>query len=138
MNVLSLVVALVLGVVSLLHFYWAFGGFYGLRSAGPKLEGRGEFSPSKFLTFIVACLIAFLALLAILLAVDNRPLGAFLSYCGYTVSLVFIVRAIGEFKYLGFFKKVYNSNFSKNDTLFFSPLCLLLGLAFFALAKHGA
>ena len=138
MFILSVAVAIVLGAVALLHFYWAFGGLYGLLSAGPKIEGRDEFIPPKPIIFMVACLIVVLAVIAILLASGNRPFGQLLPYCGYAISAVFIIRSIGDFKYLGFFKKIYNSSFSKKDTLYFSPLCLMLGLAFFVLVKYSA
>jgi len=136
MFIVSIVVASILSFTALLHFYWAFGGLYGIYSAGPKLEGKKEFIPPKFVIFIVACLIAALAVLAILLQVSTLPFKGMLSYIGYLVSLVFIIRSIGDFKYVGFFKKMYNSDFAKKDTLYFSPLCLMLGLAFAALSLH--
>ena len=37
-------------------------------------------------------------------------------------------RAIGDFKYVGFFKRVRGSKFARMDTLVYSPLCLLLAL----------
>ncbi len=138
MIILSVAVASILGAIALLHFYWSFGGLYGISSAAPKIEGKNEFKTPKIITFIVACLIASLAVLAILLASDNSPFKELLPYFGYAISIVFIVRAVGDFKYLGFFKKVYNSNFSKKDTLYFSPLCLMLGLAFIVLSKYSA
>jgi hypothetical protein len=45
------------------------------------------------------------------------------------VGIIFIARSIGEFRWLGFFKKHRGSAFSKWDTLMYSPLCLLLGAA---------
>lgn len=138
MIVVSIVVASILSLVAAIHYYWAFGGLYGIHSAAPKLEGKSEFRPPKLLTFIVACLITGLAALAILLEVPDYPFKEIVPYVGYLVSLVFIVRAIGDFKYLGFFKKVYNSSFAKKDTVYFSPLCFILGLAFAVLSKYGS
>ena len=135
MIILSAAVAIILGAVAALHFYWSFGGRYGLASAAPSLQGKSEFKPSKTLTFVVACLIVTLAALAILLVADNRPFPNFLAYCGYAVAAVFVFRAIGDFKYIGLFKKVYNSSFSSKDTMYFSPLCLILGVAFIVLSK---
>jgi hypothetical protein len=43
-------------------------------------------------------------------------------------SLGLVARAIGEFKYLGFFKRVTGSKFARLDTLLYSPLCLLLAV----------
>ena len=43
-------------------------------------------------------------------------------------------RAVGEFKYVGFFKRVRGSKFARLDTLVYSPLCVALafGVAFVA------
>jgi hypothetical protein len=41
---------------------------------------------------------------------------------------LFILRAIGDFKYLGFFKKIKNTKFGQNDTKYFAPLCLIIGI----------
>lgn len=138
MFIVSIVVAGILSIVALLHFYWAFGGLYGIHSAGPQLEGKKDFIPSKMMIFIVACLISALAVLAVLLQVASFPFKELLVYLGYLVSFVFIARAIGDFKYVGFFKKMYDSRFAKKDTVYFSPLCLLLGLAFAALSIYRA
>jgi hypothetical protein len=46
----------------------------------------------------------------------------------WLIAGVFMLRAIGEFKYVGFFKKVRKTAFGLNDTKFYSPLCLLIGL----------
>ena len=137
MFIVSIIVASILSMTALLHFYWAFGGLYGIYSAGPKLEGRKEFIPPKFITFIVACLISGLAVLAIWLQTPTSPFKEQLSYVGYFVSFIFIIRSIGDFKYVGFFKKIYNSDFAKKDTVYFSPLCLLLGVAFAMLSRSG-
>ena len=138
MSALSILVVFIMGLVALLHFYWAFGGSYGLSSAGPNLEGKSEFRPGRMVTFLVACIITGLAALAIQLKWPWRPIEDIVSYAGYFVSVVFVLRAIGDFRYIGFFKKVYNSSFSKLDTKYFSPLVLFLGLAYAVLSRYGA
>ncbi len=42
------------------------------------------------------------------------------------VALVFAARAIGDFRYVGFSKRVRGSPFARRDTYVYSPLCLLL------------
>ena len=39
---------------------------------------------------------------------------------------VFLLRAIGDFRYVGFTKKVRATRFAQLDTRFYSPLCLLM------------
>lgn len=134
MSVLSVVVAVLVAVimllVSLFHFYWAFGGEYGLQSAGPVMEEGAEFKPPAAVIFVVACLLAGLAVLSLQLVWPWQPVKEYIAYVGYLISFVFIVRSIGDFKYVGFFKKVYNSDFANLDTKYFSPLILVLGLSY--------
>ena len=137
MCVLSIIVAFILGVVALLHFYWAFGGSYGLNASGPRLEGTSEFRPGKALTFLIACLIMGLAVLAIQLKWPWQPIRALVPYVGYFVSVILIIRAIGDFRYVGVFKKVYNSHFAELDTKYFSPLVFFLGLAYAVLSRYS-
>ena len=49
-----------------------------------------------------------------------------LAWACYALALGLLARAIGEFKYVGFFKKVRGSKFARMDTLLYSPVCLLL------------
>ena len=61
-----------------------------------------------------------------------------LSWSSYALALGLLARAVGEFKYVGFFKRVRGSRFARLDTLLYSPLCLLLavGVALVA-SRHG-
>lgn len=134
---LSILVASIMFLVALFHFYWAFGGNYGLSSAGPSFEGKESFVPGSILIFFVACVLLGIAVLSILLVFPSQLFGGVTPYLGYLASLVFILRGIGDFRYVGLFKKVYNSKFSKLDTKYFSPLIILLGIAYGLLAKYG-
>jgi hypothetical protein len=40
----------------------------------------------------------------------------------------FGLRAVGEFRLVGFFKRVKGTRFARMDTLVYSPLCALLSL----------
>ena len=42
------------------------------------------------------------------------------------MAAVFAIRAIGEFRYCGFFKKIRNSEFAYWDTRIYSPLCVVM------------
>jgi aspartyl-tRNA synthetase len=54
----------------------------------------------------------------------------------YGLSATFVGRAIGDFRLVGFFKRVRGTHFAVLDTLVFSPLCLLCGLAVLYVAYH--
>jgi len=47
------------------------------------------------------------------------------------IAVVFLIRAMGDFKYVGFFKKVRNTRFAKLDMNFYSPLCVAVSVTIF-------
>lgn len=135
--ILLLVAVGLLWFISLLHIYWAFGGRWGSAAAIPVKEGEQKpaFTPKKWGTLFVAILIL---LASVIIVVQGGYLQGFqangLSIIGSIVcAFVFIIRAIGEFKYVGFFKKIKHSQFARYDTWFYSPLCLFLGIVYIIL-----
>ena len=46
----------------------------------------------------------------------------------WVIALTFAARAVGEFRYVGFFKRVRGTRFAQRDTWIFSPLCVLIAL----------
>jgi hypothetical protein len=138
MFILSLATALILAAIALLHLYWFLGGLYGLYSASANLKGDEKFKPSKAITFSLFFIFTLLSVLSILLALSNIPFKSVWIFLGYTVSVAFIARAIGDFRYVGIFKKNHSSDLSKKDTWLFSPLCLLLGIAFMVLSRNAS
>jgi hypothetical protein len=44
------------------------------------------------------------------------------------VALALFARAVGDFRLVGFFKRVKGSVFARMDSRVYSPLCVLLGL----------
>ncbi len=51
-----------------------------------------------------------------------------LNYGGWIISIIFLLRAVGDFKYIRFINSITNTNFGKLDTKFLSPLCLVIGI----------
>jgi hypothetical protein len=47
---------------------------------------------------------------------------------------VFLLRAVGDRKYVGFFKRVRGTAFARWDSRLYAPLCLALGLGAAAVA----
>jgi len=64
--------------------------------------------------------------ITILILLFSKP--SILITIKFFFGLVFLQRAIGDFKYMGFFKKIKHSNFSRLDSMVSSPLCLLIGI----------
>jgi hypothetical protein len=87
-------------------------------------------NPGKGATIIVAVGLMVLALITIGSQgwLDKYVKRALFSYGTLIIAIIFLVRAIGDFKFIGFFKTVKWTRFGMNDTNFFSPLCLLISL----------
>lgn len=121
----------ILFVISMLHFYWAQGGEFGFVNALPQKEnGEPLFVPKKVHSAIVGIgLLGIIGLLGYRLPLNYYfPFVEIIRNILWVVAIVFILRAIGDFKYVGFFKKIQNTEFGKLDTKYYSPLCLLIGI----------
>jgi hypothetical protein len=136
-SILPLLAVGFLWFISLLHMYWAFGGRWGSAAVLPvrKGEHKPAFTPRKWGTLFVAILILFAS---IIIVVQGDYLQSFqansLSKIGSIVcAIVFTIRAIGDFNYVGLFKKIKHSQFAKYDTWIYSPLCLFFGFVYILL-----
>jgi hypothetical protein len=121
--------------LSLIHIYWAFGGKLGKAQAVPNVDGSEAFRPSTFSTLAVA----FGLLIAMLVSLGSVGMfGDFIPPLTYAwlmlaIALLFLLRAIGDFGLVGFFKKPSDSPFAYWDTRLYSPLCVLVTLLAFAI-----
>ncbi|WP_430966480.1 DUF3995 domain-containing protein [Spongiimicrobium sp. 2-473A-2-J] len=131
---LSLCLSLIFFILGVLHIYWALGGNWGLELTVPTtLEGERVLYPSKTACWIVGLGLGTFGFFYILKGrfVDFEVPSWMLDYTGWGIMTLFFLRALGDFKYIGFFKHIKNTPFGKRDTLLFSPLSLgiaLLGL----------
>ena len=118
-------------LLSLVHIGWALGLRGGQAQAVPERpDGQPVFRPGPFATLAVAGLLLLAALLVTQRAGLGRewiPAGLVAPGC-WGVSAVLVLRAIGEFRYIGFFKRVRGTAFARMDSRLYSPLALLLGL----------
>ena len=114
-------------MLSAVHVYWLIGDFSGLEGVVPSRDGKALFQPGKISTLAVAVAL-FLAAVIALWRGSSSPIGpAWAPRIGiWVVAAVFAVRAIGDFRYVGLFKRVRDTRFARNDSLFFSPLCLVI------------
>lgn len=126
-----------MGSLSLLHVYWAFGGTFAMGKAVPEIDGKPAFEPGMLATLAVAAGLLACAAIAAGLGFDHLVDAAYAKYlrgAGYFLSALFILRAIGEFNLVGFFKKASESDFAYYDTVLYSPLCLGIGVVYLVLA----
>lgn len=125
--------AIMLIMISFIHVYWAFGGRWGSSAALPQKVGGGVvFKPRMPETLAVACLILIVSFI-LMAQSESLPFfkaNPFTEWSCIICAFVFFIRAVGDFKYLGFFKKIKHSTFSEYDTWIYSPLCLYLAFSF--------
>ena len=127
---LTLVLSLILFMLSILHFNWATGSKWGFDKVIPtNPEGELIFYPEKKHSLIVGlCLLIF----AIFYLLKSKliPLSGNISspyFAGWVISILFILRAIGDFNYIGFFKKITQTKYANIDTMVYTPICSLIG-----------
>jgi hypothetical protein len=117
-------------LISLIHVYWAFGGKWGVEGVIPKLENKsGALKPPPAATLIVAGGILVFALIhAGALGLISVVTSDYLAIGLIIIAIIFALRTLGDFKYVGLFKKKRAGLFAKNDTRYYVPLCVLISL----------
>lgn len=134
-SILGIALSAIFGVLSLIHIYWALGGKAGREHAVPSSGGVPTIRPSATATFAVAAALA-IAVLVILGGIgwfgDAIPPVTY-AWMTLVIALLFLLRAIGDFAAVGFFKKPSDSSFAFWDTWLYSPLCVLITVLAFAI-----
>jgi len=131
MNLLGLTLAGLFLSICLIHVYWALAGKNPSAQVIPTAAGRLSFRPTPAMTLLVALGLLVSALLVLgLLGFWRFGLPLWLFKAGvWGLAVVFLLRAIGDFHWVGFFKAVRATPFADNDTRFYSPLSLLIAIA---------
>lgn len=130
-TIIAIILFLIFLFLSSIHFYWGVGGRWGSEAVIPTKDDNVKvMMPGLLPTFIVAFgLFGFGLFILIKSGLINFDLPHWLSNYGlWIIASIFILRAIGEFNYVGFFKKMKHTKFGQRDTKYYSPLCLLIGV----------
>jgi hypothetical protein len=138
-TILAMTVSLVFVALALWHFRMALRPTAAKSATVPSVGGKPLFVPSVGATVAVGLvLLLFACLMAATAGLVEIGIPArVLSWSSYALAAGLLARAVGEFKYVGFFKRVRDSQFAKLDTLFYSPLCLLLAVGVAVVALHN-
>lgn len=132
--------ATVFAVLSGLHVYWALGGRRGADAVLPRKSSSAIdplFTPPLYLTLAVAIALASAGAIELFISgvlSPPRAIAAWPRPLAFVCAAAFLLRAIGDVRYVGFFKRVRGTTFSRWDDRFFSPLCLFISVVTFALA----
>ncbi len=137
MKFIALSLAAVFSFLAGLHIYWGLGGRWASESALPRTTG-GElvFKPGLLGCLVVAgglggfaylCL-AHAALLPrpAMLANTHRFLAG--------MSVIFALRVVGDFRYVGVFRRIKETDFAVRDRSIYTPLCAVLSAVLALLA----
>jgi hypothetical protein len=136
-HLFAIPLVVILGGLSLLHAYWALGGRWGSAYTVPIVNGRRSFDPSPLATWVVCALLGAAAVLVMGKAgwIGNGVPPILFEAGVWGLSLVFLLRTVGNLRTFGFFKTVTGTDFARWDTWLYSPLCLLISLLAAGLAR---
>ncbi|MEQ9467653.1 MAG: DUF3995 domain-containing protein [Ekhidna sp.] len=113
-------------VLSLLHISWALGNSWGFEASIPTKEsGEPVLHPKKIDSLVVGIgLLLFGIFYLIKSGIIGFDLpGWVLSTVGWLIPIIFLMRSIGDFRYVGFFKKNQIHSVRKaRFGILFSPL----------------
>jgi hypothetical protein len=107
--------------LSAIHVYWAMGGRCGAADAIPEVDGKPLFRPGAFLAIAAGLVLQRSGLVPAFGPKLVRRAGI------WVVAVTLVVRAGGDFNYIGFFKR-RGTRFAHLDTRLYSPLALGLGV----------
>lgn len=133
------IIFLALTVISLIHFYWALGGVWpghDERSLAQTVVGATNISrmPPNWLSGLVAICIFFTGLVPLMWSAQisySIPQGM-VWFAMWALMVIFLGRGIVGFT--PFFRKSNSEQpFARLNTIYFSPLCILIGAGFASL-----
>ena len=136
-SLIGILLSLVFIALSVIHIYWGLGGKWGFDAAIPTNERNEKMlSPKMTACFTVAFGLLFFALIiSVKSGLININMPAWLmNYGVWIIAAIFLLRAIGDFRYIGFFKKIRHTVFGKSDSRYYSPLCLIISILSLLLA----
>lgn len=132
--------AALLVLVSLVHIYWAARGVASSASVPSHADGTPVFRPGRMATLLVALTLLLAAFVVLgraqLLDVPVSPIVLHVGIWG--VAATFAARTVGEFRYVGLFKRVSDTPFARWDTRLFTPLCAAIAIAAILVATSSA
>ena len=129
--ILSILLGIILIGLGLIHFNWVMGGKFGFSESLPTKEnGERVLNPKKIDSAIVGIGLTIFGIFYVLKSglIEYSLPAWIIKYGSWIIPIIFLLRAIGEFRYVGFFKSIKKTEFGKLDTKLFSPLCLAIGI----------
>ena len=123
--------------IAFLHYYWAAGGKWRRNTAIPStIEENKVFHPGKLGTYLVATGLYVFAFLTLSSAGLFSPVvsPSVSLYGNLAIGIIFLLRVVGDVKYIGLFKKIKTTSFARSDTKLYTPLCLIIAAVAFSIS----
>lgn len=139
MTLLAIAGATIFTLLALLHVTWAFSDRAPGAVVPTRHDGEPLFRPSRAQTLAVA---AALTLAAYIVLERGGPGPGWLppwarAVGAWGLAMAMLARGIGDFRYVGLFKRHRDSAFARQDTRLFTPLVLVLALVSGLIAALG-
>src|SRR3954468_5564531 len=121
-RILAVSITTILAGLAFLHFYWAGGGTWGAAASIPELDGKPTLSPGPLACVVVALLLSTAAALVWACGWPGATTAARAGASGWGwlrrvgtafVGLVLLARAVGDFRMIGFSKRVKGTRFAE-------------------------
>lgn len=120
----------VLTGLSAVHYLWARQPrLLNTELVVPYSAGRPLFRPGQKSCRALSLLL--LGMAAVLSVAGFRLIPSaskFFKSTAFFISTLFALRSVGDFRYIGFFKRKRKSKFARLDTALYSPLCALIAI----------
>ena len=138
--VLAIVVGAAFAALGVWHFAMALAPRGRERAAVPSVNGRPLFVPSASATAAVG---VGLWLCGVLVISTAGVIALGLSSRVQTtlcmaLAFALLLRAVGDFRYVGFFKSLRGTRFAVMDTWCYSPICLALSIGVACVAMQSS
>lgn len=139
MKPVAIVVFCVLTVIAALHAYWGLGGLWpgnDVRSLIDTVIGEPRMNamPPAWMTFAVTGLIFLSGVFALSsTARGPRIIRLFIKAAIAFIAFIFLARGVSGYALPAEVRARLSEPFATYDQLYYSPLCLILGMAFVAL-----
>lgn len=105
-TLLAIILFVIFLILGLFHLYWLFGGKWGLQQVIPTKSNKVHLiKPPRFATFVVAVVLILFGFIYLIKAnsLTLQLPNWIVNYAYWVVPSLFLLRAIGDFNYVGFF-----------------------------------
>jgi hypothetical protein len=118
----------VLLALAALHVYWAVGGLSGGSAVPSRPDGIPVFRPGSVASLAVALALTIASGLVLARAgiMPSVLPASWIRGGAWAVAAAFTARTVGEFRYVGLFRRVHGTAFARWDAWLFTPLCFVL------------